>query len=301
MERTFVELPEVNRTLFKIKKMKWIRVIGYPIVNTIRIFRLFFYQYSKDAKKIRPFHMKYKGERCFIIGNGPSLTASDLERLKNEHCFAANKIYHMFNQTEWRPEFYFCVDSFVLNDCKDQIQALDLPYIFIQLEGKKHHLNNPDIIYINNYLPFLVSRYKRVKGLKVSKDVSHHFVGGESVTFNSIQMAIYMGFKEIYLFGVDHDYSKKIDSKGRVTVNPKVKDYFGGIKTESYNVQTFETVNAAYRAAEQYCKNTGVRIFNATRGGKLDLFERVDYDSLFAERASLVVKKTQKASKELCV
>lgn len=284
MDYSILPVIKMNELIYRMKKAKWIRIMSFPIINIIRVTRLIAYQYTTDAKKIRCFQSKFDGERCFIIGNGPSLIASDLDILKNEHCFAANKIYKIFDDTVWRPEFYFCADSFVLNDCKENIKDLKLPNIFIQLEGKKHHLeqDNSNVIYINNYYPFLVNRYKRVKGIKISKDVAHHFAGGETVTFTAIQMAIYMGFKKIYLLGVDHNYSQKIDSKGNLTTDPSIKDYFGNIKTESYNIQSYETTNAAYQVARDFCDKNKIKIYNATRGGKLEVFERADFDSVIS-------------------
>ncbi|MBQ4379398.1 MAG: hypothetical protein II821_09430 [Treponema sp.] len=37
----------------------------------------------------------------------------------------------------------------------------------------------------------------------------------------------------------------------------------------------------AFFAAKRYADEHGVRILNATRGGKIEVFERVDFDSLF--------------------
>ncbi len=38
----------------------------------------------------------HRGERCFIIGNGPSLKQTDLSRLKDEFTFGMNRFYLMF-------------------------------------------------------------------------------------------------------------------------------------------------------------------------------------------------------------
>ena len=75
-------------------------------------------QYLKELKD------KYKGKRCFIIGNGPSLTKADLEMLQNEITFATNKIYQIFPQTNWRPTYYGMLDEGVgMSDVKVYIQS----------------------------------------------------------------------------------------------------------------------------------------------------------------------------------
>lgn len=54
----------------------------------------------KNHRNILKLKNKYQGKRCFIIGNGPSLTAEDLDKLENEICFAANRIYNIFPKTK---------------------------------------------------------------------------------------------------------------------------------------------------------------------------------------------------------
>lgn len=280
-------MEENKGLLFRIKQTDLIRVAAYPFVNGIRLFRKWFYRYGKEAKKIRKLRGIHQGQRCFIIGNGPSLTPDDLTLLKDEFCFGANRVFEMFDQTPWRPTYYFCADSFVLSDQKEKIKTLDLDYIFLHLEGKKEGLHrvNPNITYINNYYPFMVKRYHRMKHLHVSQDVSAYFYGGETVTFTAIQMALYMGFQEIYLVGVDHFYSRRMDSKGNFIYDPKVKDYFGSLQSKNYNIQNFEIVDDAYQAAKEYCESHGVKIRNATRGGALEIFQREDLDEVLGKKS----------------
>ncbi len=38
-------------------------------------------------------HNIHHGQRCFIIGNGPSLQRTDLTKLKDEFTFGMNRIY----------------------------------------------------------------------------------------------------------------------------------------------------------------------------------------------------------------
>ncbi len=272
---------EKQSLLFRLKSIKLVRVLAFPPINAIRGFRLFAYQFTKEAGKVRRLKGSHTGERCFIIGNGPSLKAEDLSKLKGEYCFAANRIYKIFPETDWRPQSYLCVDSYVLNDIAKDVEKLKVPYIFIQMEGKKKRLKNSQsqIIYINNYCPYLVDRYKRLK-VKFSRDVSHHFVAGGTVVYTAIQLAAYMGFREIYLLGVDHNYSKKMDAKGNLIVDPSIQDYFGSLKPNDYSIQNIETSTNAYKTARRYCEKHGILIKNLTNGGKLEVFRRGELDTV---------------------
>ena len=96
-------------------------------------------------------------------------------------------------------------------------------------------------------------------------------------------MAAYLGAKEIYLLGVDHSYSDNSIAEE----NHFIKNYYTDDEKEKYREMyksaTFEIEKAtkAYEAAEVYLRKHGFRIYNATRGGKLEVFERIDFDRLF--------------------
>lgn len=268
-------------TLYQIKKLKGIRIAAFPFVNLVRYTRLVTYQFTKDAEKIRGFKNTHRGERCFIIGNGPSLSVADLEKIKGEYSFAANSIFEIFPKTQWRPQSYLCVDSHVIRDNKKKIARLNVENIFMELEGRKYGIQNKrsEIYYLNNFCPYYVNRYKRVR-VKFSDNPAHHVVAGETVVYTAIQLAVYMGFKEIYLLGVDHNYSKKMDAKGNLILDDSVKDYFGDVQTKPYVIQNFETSTNSFRQAKKYCEQAGIVIKNLTRGGKLEIIERGNLEDI---------------------
>ena len=72
----------------------------------------------------------HRGKRGFIIGNGPSLTVADLEKLKNEITFASNRIYLAFDETNWRPTYYNMCDVVVGRENKDIVKKLALTKVF---------------------------------------------------------------------------------------------------------------------------------------------------------------------------
>lgn len=96
-----------------------------------------------------------------------------------------------------------------------------------------------------------------------------------------IQLAVYMGFSEIYLIGVDHNFAKMFDKNGNVVLDPSVKNHFAedydkGIQDQGFQV---DAATEAYMDAERLSRKMGTfRIYNATRGGKLEVYERADAD-----------------------
>ena len=84
-----------------------------------------------------------------------------------------------------------------------------------------------------------------------------------------------MGFKEIYLLGVDFSFS----SNYKDACNHFIKNYY----TKDSKAIFFADKESlqAYMSAREYADKNGIKIYNATRGGKLEVFDRVDFDSLF--------------------
>lgn len=76
------------------------RYQGYILTNI---------QKSKYGKKLREIKNSHKGERCFVVANGPSLTSEDLEKIyqNNEYSFGMNRIYKMFDQQVGDLHFMF--------------------------------------------------------------------------------------------------------------------------------------------------------------------------------------------------
>lgn len=273
-------LKKKEEFLFKVRTSKIIRIFAYPYMNYKRVVDKKMYSQTSDSEYIRSLKDSRKGKRCFIIGNGPSLNVKDLEKLKGEDTFAFNRIYYLFDRTVWRPTYYMCVDVGVLGMNLPTIEKLDLPNIILSDIARKSVKNQAENIhYLFDFSRFKVNRWGFDKPY-ISEEVSDHFCFCFTVTYDAIQLAIYMGYSEIYLLGVDHNYSVKADSKGHIIKDETVKDYFEGLEKTAITAMNYEATTAAFEAARKYCDAHGIVIKNATRGGKLDVFERVNFDTV---------------------
>lgn len=234
-------------------------------------------QLRRDRPKIGAMRGRHVGERCFIIGNGPSLTADDVSRLRCEYTFGTNRIYEIYDRTEWRPTYYCIHDMTVAFSSRNDINE----------KIRQEKIKGVDI---NDICPRLTDEVciKRLETEfdplpEFSDDLEVGFYDGMTVTYTCLQMAVYMGFTEIYLLGVDNNYSKMIDSEGNVIEQQNFQDHFS--ENDKLNpdlmIPDIGKMDRAYMAAKQYADSHGIRIYNATRGGKLEVFERVDFDSLF--------------------
>jgi hypothetical protein len=113
-----------------------------------------------------------------------------------------------------------------------------------------------------------------------SHNIANVVYSGQTVTYSMIQFAAYMGFKEIYLIGVDCNYSK--DNSVISAESYFDKRLFNASRT--YAAPEVDTNLLAYARAKEVCDQKGIKIYNATRGGKLEIFPRADFDSLFEQK-----------------
>lgn len=246
------------------------------------------YYLGFNKSKIKDLNNKYKGERCFILGNGPSLNKVDLTLLENEFSFAVNGIFYKTREMGYKPNFYVVEDRHVMNDNQKEINQYDCQYKFFPSAYKKMVKNRKNTLFFNMDVAFYVNKSKNFEKPRFSKDCSEVIYCGQSVTFINLQLAYYLGFSEIYLIGMDFNYTipesvKKI--KGAVIesteddVNHFHPDYFG--KGKKWHDPKLHNVLASYKLHKKVFEADGRKIFNATVGGKLEEFDRVDFNRLF--------------------
>ena len=87
------------------------------------------------CNEIKSYKNIHKGQRCFIIGTGPSLTADDLNKLKNEVTFGSNRIFEIFSQTDWRPTYYMNQDYKLICKYVDEIKEIKARRKFMPIEA----------------------------------------------------------------------------------------------------------------------------------------------------------------------
>ena len=240
---------------------------------------------TASGKKLAAYRNKYAGQRCFFIGNGPSLRAEDLTRLHEagEITFGFNRVYNIFDQTPWRPTFYISQDEKMLSGCADTVRQLDLNAKFIPIQLKWWHGISIEDALSFNIIP---QQTEDSNAFLFSDDISAGIYNSSTGMYTAAQLAAYMGFSQIYFIGVDHHFRVSQNSKGEVIVDNSVKDYF----SEKYNedkqnlyIPNTEKSTMTYIAMKKHCSQRGIQVYNATRGGKLEVFDRVNFDEVLAK------------------
>ncbi|MCU9612318.1 DUF115 domain-containing protein [Caldibacillus lycopersici] len=212
----------------------------------------------------------HKGDRCFIVATGPSLTISDLEKLKNEITFSMNSIVLAFNETDWRPTYYGIQSLHVYRKLERQIENIDTKGVFIA-DRLARCIQVPESLKTFIFPLNVLNHNKEGKkySTKFSDDPFKVVFDGYSITYSLIQIAVYMGFKQIYLLGADSNYASNS--------NHHFIDYGHGDPNVSI---AGEKMISAYKVAKRFADHHNIKIYNATRGGMLEVFERVDLDAV---------------------
>jgi len=227
----------------------------------------------ESKKKLLDLYGIHKGKRCFIIGNGPSLKSTDLGKLKAEFTISTNRFYLAFQEIGFSTSYYLTVNNLIAEQSGNAIQELNLPK-FVSWRMRKWIKPDPLTYYL----------YTTYTGKAFSSNVSNRVWEGGTVTYVALQLAFHLGFDEVILIGVDHNYSTK--GKPNLTVTSEKEDrdhflpnYFG----PGYRWQLPDLDNwvFSYELAKEFYNNAGRRILDATVGGKLTVYPKVDYDSLF--------------------
>jgi hypothetical protein len=238
---------------------------------------------DKNFQNWEKLKKQRKSKRIFIIGNGPSLNVCDLDLLHmhDELSFAFNKIYLAFDQTKYRPTYYMVEDILVAKNNAKRINSISkLPKFFPEFITRQLTFSDTDYIYglnrPNNRIP-------------VAKKPTLNFLNfgwGGAVTCTAIQVALYMGFKEIYLLGVDNSfrYENHNANKNHLVGAGESNHFHPEYRPigEKWNPPYEKITNDHFTMLNKLSESIGSRIINCTRGGAVEVFTRKSLDDILS-------------------
>ena len=253
--------------------------------------------YKDILEKNVKYKNLHKGERAFVLATGPSINQVDVRKLKDEYSIAVSGFYNHKDYSYINPKYYCIVDSLVdgvvkREDVKKEFQQLG--EIIEKLDTVCFFgIHDREIIqeieaYKNKAVNYVCSAAVPTCGIE-KIDITQNIFAPTAGPIMNIQIALYMGFKEIYLLGVDHStlrkgryhhfypshkfiYASTDDGKAP---NGEISDYGIIIKAAA-------NVWKQYEQMKMIAENIyDAKIYNASKGSCLDVFERVNYDDLF--------------------
>jgi len=272
LPQILVDLENNNRTVYT--AFKYMRFVQVKVQNFFKELSSYARKLGyKDKKylKLKDMKNKYKGKRCFVIATGPSLTIEDLELLKDEYTFGMNSICLAYDKTDWRPTFFGVQDKKVYEIIKEKLDEEVITFLPGSLIGKEYVGDNVVPFPCNSYYHDFELRYDICLFSRFSDDCYRIVYDGYSITHSLLQIAIYLGFDEIYLLGADCNYvaGEKHHFIEHGHSDPKY------LTAGERNIVSYETV-------KEFAINHGIKIYNVTRGGMLDVFERKTLEEVLA-------------------
>lgn len=247
----------------------------------------------------------YSGQRCFIIGTGPSVNEQNLGLLENEFVITVNQFPRnkQFERVKtnchvWADSLFFHIDpssnpeDAELLSVMEMVSRYSTPLVFYEAKGYEL-VTSIFLKPMQNIRFFLQNRQKDYRD-KHMYDLSKGTPHFSTVIHSAICISLYLGFKEIYLLGCDctgliniiETRSAKRSSNIRYSYDITPNELTRMIKnTEKRTVK--DEIHAQYIMLEdyeclyQYCTAMDVVLANATRGGILDGIPRVNFEDLF--------------------
>lgn len=275
-------LKKIFRPVYKILHAFFSFVKLYIFFMLQGLFRLIFLRGNSNFQKLKKLHNVNKGKRCFIIATGPSLRKEDVEKLcKNkEYTIGVNSIFKLYETLKYKPSYYVCADDdYVKQLLKETNNSFfdnkaDI-YSFTDLSVKKRNVKYSENLL---FIPYnrLLHSYKTF--------LDYHFLFSlnpifglfdyYTVTALAINLAAYMGFSEIYLLGVDCNYmGKTMHANG-------IETGLEHIATDDNKIYAAYSMQKGYEYLHKKLLHYGINVYNATRGGALEVFPRVSFDDL---------------------
>jgi hypothetical protein len=258
----------------------------------------------KDSlSRNKKYHNCHKGERCFVLATGPSINDQDLAPLKSELCIAVGSFYlhkdvriidplYHVESPNHEPFSFKDIELYLTN--YTNYYSPKTKYFFGHTHYKCSFYNYIQQLYKSsqldiNYLNYAGSAQISEQNYTCSNqwDITRNLFWCRTVVYSAIQLAAYMGCKEIYLLGCDHDYLKRYfedgfenhhfysDSKGPEAVKEILDSFTLERWFEEYYFRWQQ-----YRLMNAQLESMGCKIFNATKGGMLDVFPRVHLEDI---------------------
>lgn len=236
----------------------------------------------------------HAGKRCFLIGNGPSINGQDITLLKNEISIVVNSFFSHPDVKLINPPYWLIADPFYWENgdkwfipmFKDAYEKETATKLFVPTGGYSYfsdfHLG--PLIDLH-YFHYDFSR-DHSKQISFSEGLPPY---GQNVMIVALMLAFHLGCNPIYFIGCDHDFFKFTEETYE---SDYMYHFYADTPEEKETMknkampwlewkQCMDMTKKQYEYLSEYAYLNGYQIFNATRGGYLETFPRVEYESLF--------------------
>lgn len=200
---------------------------------------------------------------CFVLGNGPSLADVRNYMLDMLPTFGTNRIY-----LKYTPTFYVCVNDLIARQSLDEISKLT------SMKFITERVAIPGAFQLHSGPPCF------------STDITKEVYEGGTVTYVALQIAFSLGYRNVYLLGVDHSYVSPGEPNAEVKWTGADINHFDSsymLEGEAWNCPDLYSSEIAYGLAKEAYEANGGKIINLTHGTKLDVFDKMNFYDFYMD------------------
>lgn len=228
---------------------------------------------TANDRRIASLKDKHKGEIAFLIGNGPSVRIDDLEKLQNHVTFGCNRLYLAYDRMKFRPTYLCSSDPQMIGDFGAEMTA-------------KHP---GTVLFVARERPgvdgdFAWFEMKSTTPIEFSENVYDFVMPGGGTLIAAIQLGYHMGITRFVLYGVDHQFLYKKNENAQSVWDSAKGDgnhFISGYRSgKPWAPPLAFQVEGAFLNCHVFLQSKGGWIKNATRGGKLEILDRIDFDKI---------------------
>lgn len=253
----------------------------YILFNLLsRLLFLFDFKTKKIIRSNRAFANKHKGERCFILGCGPSLkslTEEQIAFLQHEIVIGVNELFRTSFLKNIIPHYYFLIDNAYWNEQWEVAKSA-----FENYKGK-------DVVFLSS-----VKAYNKIKSLdmpqlkvlyifsrlypinKIINVMDSNQTISMNVVTEAIITAMYMGFKEIYLLGCDYSaFATPLDTHCYDNENSPKKS-----ENLAFFLKYYEIATSIHYLVAKKAIHDNVSIINLTNDSLLDAYPKKTFNDI---------------------
>ncbi len=228
--------------------------------------------YQNEKKRLLKFKDLHKDQDCIIIGNGPSLNKMDLTVLKDYHTFGLNKIYLLRDRgIDLNLSYLVSVNKFVIEQSEKQYLEMEHP-VFLSYKNRLENFSK------NKKIHYLLSYGQREFGGDAMQPLNE----GGTVTYSALQLAYFMGFKRVYLIGVDHSFKQEGKPNEKQVMKTDDANHFDPnyFKGQTWQLADLDRSEQSYLMAKNAFEADGRSVYDATLNGKLAIFPKVIFTDI---------------------
>lgn len=229
------------------------------------------YESTGNSRSILDLKGRFANKPLLIVANGPSLNKTPLDEFDGIPSIGMNKIDLIYGRVKWRPSLVVCTNHLVAQ------------------QNAEKFLMNPVPVYLSWRTRWFIPGQFKDKlnfflekvDIPFSHDCAKGIAGGATVTYAALQLAYYMDADPVIIVGLDHSFDSKgpahnIERRTGQDNNHFDPNYFA--HGQLWGVPNLTKSEEQYQEAKDNFDKKGVQVYDATIGGRLEIFQKISIE-----------------------